>query len=193
MTLTQWYKSVQQCKKNSSQKGKVLHPTMCTSWQLHMLSGIHHQYHPSSINLLSQECTDPLPLVASVHSHSLRVPARFPVSTGADWSAATCTSSTTLFECQQLFGTECFVVNLGGCFDEVLEVGTCQEIPEVDKFTVLLILDYSTLVTKRSGVRWDKSSPLITPHLFCRPRTCFPSTMIVFSDPTTAKGIISYY
>ena len=91
----------------------------------------------------------PLPLVASVHGHSLRVPARFPVSTGADWPAATSTSSTTLFECQQLFGTEGFVVNLGGCFNEILKVGTCQEVSEVDKFTVILVLDYSTLVTKR--------------------------------------------
>lgn len=44
-------------------------------------------------------------------------------------------------------------MNLGGCFDKILEVGTCQEISEVDKFTVILVLDYSQLVMKRPRVR----------------------------------------
>jgi len=36
------------------------------------------------------------------------------------------------------------------------------------------------------------SSTLMTPHLFLRPRTLFPSITTVRSEPTTAKGIIAY-
>lgn len=36
--------------------------------------------------------------------------------------------------------------------------------------------------------QWFSSSTLMTPHRFWRPRTCWPLTMIDFSEPTTAKG-----
>ena len=32
----------------------------------------------------------------------------------------------------------------------------------------------------------------MTPHRFCRPRTCLPPMTIDFSDPTTAKGMMCW-
>lgn len=46
-----------------------------------------------------------------------------------------------LLERKQLLGTERFVVDLGCRLDQVLKVGAGQEVAEVDKFAVLLILD----------------------------------------------------
>ena len=46
-----------------------------------------------------------------------------------------------LLECQQLLGTEGLIVDLGGGFDQVLEVGAGEEISEIDEFAVVLILD----------------------------------------------------
>ena len=46
-----------------------------------------------------------------------------------------------LLECQQLLGAEGLVVNLGGGFDQVLEVGAGEEVSEIDEFAVVLILD----------------------------------------------------
>jgi len=48
-----------------------------------------------------------------------------------------------LLECKKLLGTEGFVVNLGCSFNEILQVSAGQEITEVDKFAVVLILDYT--------------------------------------------------
>jgi hypothetical protein len=51
------------------------------------------------------------------------------------------TSSAAFLKCQQLLGAEGLVVNLRSCFDQVLEVGACQEVSEGDEFAVVLILD----------------------------------------------------
>jgi hypothetical protein len=51
------------------------------------------------------------------------------------------TGSAALLQGQELLGTECLVVDLAGGLDQVLEVGTGQEVAEVDKFTVVLVLD----------------------------------------------------
>jgi hypothetical protein len=48
---------------------------------------------------------------------------------------------TALLECQQLLSAEGLVVDLGCSLDEVLKVGAGKEISEVDKFTVVLVLD----------------------------------------------------
>lgn len=50
-------------------------------------------------------------------------------------------SCTALLKCKQLLGTESLVVDLGRCFNQILEVGTGKEISEVDEFAVVLILD----------------------------------------------------
>jgi len=48
----------------------------------------------------------------------------------------------TLLECEELLGTERLIMNLGGGFDQVLQMGACEEVAKVDKFAVVLILDY---------------------------------------------------
>lgn len=51
------------------------------------------------------------------------------------------TGTAALLEGQELLGTEGLVVDLAGGLDQVLEVGAGQEVAEVDKFTVVLVLD----------------------------------------------------
>ncbi len=46
-----------------------------------------------------------------------------------------------LLQGQQLLGTEGLVVSLRGRFDEILEVGSQQEVAQVDEFAVVLVLD----------------------------------------------------
>jgi hypothetical protein len=50
-------------------------------------------------------------------------------------------SCTALLECQQLLSAEGLVVNLGGGFDQILQVCACEEVSEVDKFAMVLILN----------------------------------------------------
>ena len=47
----------------------------------------------------------------------------------------------TFLECQQLFRAEGLVVDLGGGLDEVLEVGSEEEVAQVNELAVLLIFD----------------------------------------------------
>jgi hypothetical protein len=49
--------------------------------------------------------------------------------------------STALLEGQQLLGTEGLVMDLRGGLDKVLEVGSEEEVSQVDEFAVSLILD----------------------------------------------------
>jgi hypothetical protein len=49
--------------------------------------------------------------------------------------------STALLEGKQLLGTEGLVVDLRGGLDKVLEVGSEEEVSQVDEFAVSLILD----------------------------------------------------
>jgi hypothetical protein len=51
------------------------------------------------------------------------------------------TNSRALLERKQLLGTERLVVDLSSGFDEVLQVGAGQEVAEVNKLAVVLILD----------------------------------------------------
>lgn len=59
-----------------------------------------------------------------------------------------------LLQCQELLGTEGLVVSLGCGLDEVLQVRPEQEVPQVDKLAVVLILDVN-----------DAPSVLATPDL----------------------------
>jgi hypothetical protein len=54
---------------------------------------------------------------------------------------ATTTASTALLQGQQLLGTEGLVVDLAGSLDQILKVGAGQEVAQVDKFTVVFVLD----------------------------------------------------
>jgi hypothetical protein len=49
--------------------------------------------------------------------------------------------STALLQRQQLLSTESLIVDLRSSFDQVLEMGTGEEVSEVDEFAVVLILD----------------------------------------------------
>ena len=48
-----------------------------------------------------------------------------------------------LLKCEQLFGTERFIVDLRSGLNEVLKVSAGQEVTEVDEFAVVLVLDCS--------------------------------------------------
>lgn len=81
--------------------------------------------------------------LVAVHRSPLRVAAELPVSRGTDRSAtsAVVACCTAFLQGQKLLGTESLVMNLAGRFNQVLQVGASQEVPQVDKFTVVLVLD----------------------------------------------------
>lgn len=78
----------------------------------------------------------------SVHGGPLRVAAELPVCGGADGPAATrvATGGAALLQSQKLLGTEGLVVNLAGGLDQILQVRASQEVAQVDKLAVVLIL-----------------------------------------------------
>lgn len=76
-----------------------------------------------------------------VHCHALALPAELAVGGWGDWSAAAVDLCRALLECEQLLGTEGFVVDLGSGLDQVLEMGASEKVSEVDEFAVLLVLD----------------------------------------------------
>ena len=96
---------------------------------------------------LQQAIANQLHLVA-VHGHALRVPAELAVGTRADGSAARVTTadSTALLERKKLLGAEALVVDLRCRLDQVLQVGAGEEVAEVDKFAVVLVLNYLTML-----------------------------------------------
>lgn len=82
--------------------------------------------------------------LVSIHGDSLRVAAQLAVGRRANWSATgvgTTTSSTAFLEGHELFGAECFVVDLAGGLNEVLQVGAGQKVAEVHEFAMVFILD----------------------------------------------------
>lgn len=81
--------------------------------------------------------------LVSVHGRTLRVAAELAVCRGADGSAASgvATGGAALLESQQLLGTEGLVMDLAGGLDQILKVGAGQEVAEIDKLAVVLILD----------------------------------------------------
>lgn len=79
-------------------------------------------------------------LLVAVHGHALGAAAELSVGGGADRSAAVSLCAS-LLQCKQLLGTEGLVVDLGCALDEVLEVSTQQEVSQIDKLAVRLVLD----------------------------------------------------
>ena len=97
------------------------------------------EFYHHSLLLFTSNHTDQSDLV-SIHGHPLRAPAQLSVSCWADGSAPG-QACTAFLECQQLLSSECFVVDLAGGFDQVLEMGTSEEVSKIDEFGVVLIFD----------------------------------------------------
>lgn len=81
--------------------------------------------------------------LVAVHSSPLRVAAELPVSRRADGPAASAVVAccAAFLQSQKLLGTESFVMDLAGRFNQVLQVSASQEVPQVDEFAVVLVLD----------------------------------------------------
>lgn len=79
----------------------------------------------------------------SVHGRTLRVAAELPVCRRADGPAATgvAPGGAALLQSQKLLRTESLVVDLAGGLDQVLQMGPGQEVAQVNKLAVVLILD----------------------------------------------------
>jgi hypothetical protein len=87
-----------------------------------------------------------LAVLVPVQGHPLTVSAEFPFGAGGDGSRAVADSGA-LLKCEQLFGTERFIVDLRSGLNEVLKVSAGQEVTEVDEFAVVLVLDCSRVVS----------------------------------------------
>jgi hypothetical protein len=125
----------------------------------------------------------------SIHGHSLRVSAQFAVCGWADWPAARVSNGAAFLECEKLLSTEALVVDLRCRLNQVLEVSAGEEVAEIDEFAVVLVLDFGKVSIARLCIM-SVHVPFTTPQRFCRPRTCLPATTMVFSEPTTANGIM---
>ena len=79
----------------------------------------------------------------AIHSHPLRVAAELPVGRGADGTASStvAASGTALLQSQQLLSTESLVVDLASGLNKILEVSAGEEVPQVDEFAMVLVLD----------------------------------------------------
>ncbi len=78
--------------------------------------------------------------LVAVHGHPLRASAHLAIRRGADWPAAMALGAA-LLQGQQLLGAERLVVDLRRSLNEILQVGSEEEVPQVDEFAVILILD----------------------------------------------------
>jgi hypothetical protein len=95
-------------------------------------------------------------------------------------------------KCDELLRPKCLIVDLGSGFNQVLQV--CPE-----KSFLLVTMPRYRITThlvkklrKCTNSQWFESSTLTTPQRFLRPRTVLPSIITLFSEPTTAKGMICY-
>lgn len=81
-------------------------------------------------------------LSVSIHGHALRTSAQLPVCGRTNGPATSHTACcTTFLQSQQLLRSERLIVNLARRFDEILEVSTCKEVPEINEFAMVLVLD----------------------------------------------------
>ena len=78
--------------------------------------------------------------LVAVHRHALAVPAELAVRRWRD-GAGVAANSRALLERKQLLGAERLVVDLSSGFDKVLQVGAGEEVAEVHKLAVVLVLD----------------------------------------------------
>lgn len=103
--------------------------------------------------------------LVSIHGHPLRAPAQLPVSCWADGSAPG-QACTAFLECQQLLGSEGFVVDLAGRFDQVLKMRTGEKVAKVDEFRVVLIfhVDDAPLVLSSTDLLAVNNDGLLASH-----------------------------
>jgi hypothetical protein len=76
----------------------------------------------------------------TVHGHPLRAAAHLALGRRADGPAAVALCAA-LLERQELLRAERLVVDLRSRLDEILEVRAEEEVPQVDEFAVVLVLD----------------------------------------------------
>jgi hypothetical protein len=81
-------------------------------------------------------------------------------------------------------------VNLACGLDEVLEMGTCEEVTQVDKFAVPLVLDVDGTPAVLAGGNVAADLVLADVIRQANLNTTHPSMLMVFSEPTTAKGMM---
>ena len=95
-------------------------------------------------------------------------------------------------ERNQLLRPERLVVDLRSGFNEVLQV--CSKRDSVQNQDACP--NYTTHLVKKlrkcTNSQWSASSTLTTPQRFLRPRTVLPSMITLFSEPTTANGMVCY-
>lgn len=77
--------------------------------------------------------------LVAVHGHPVRVPAQLAVGRRADGSAAVALCAA-LLQGQKLLGTERLVVDLRGGLNKILQVGAEEEVAQVDKLAMVLVL-----------------------------------------------------
>ena len=90
--------------------------------------------------------------LVAVHGHALGASAHLAVGRWADWSAAVALGAA-LLQGQELLSAEGLVVDLRRRLDEILQVGAEQEVSEVDKLAVVLVLNVDDAPAVLSG--WD--------------------------------------
>lgn len=73
-----------------------------------------------------------------VHGHPLRVPAELSIGRRTDGSAPR-VRGVTLLQGEQLLSAETLVVDLRCGFDQVLEMGSGQEVPQRDEFAMVFV------------------------------------------------------
>jgi hypothetical protein len=86
-------------------------------------------------------------ILVPVHGHTLTVPAKFTVGRWRDRARGMAADGRALLEREELLSTEGFVVDLGSGLNQVLQVGACEEVAEIDEFAVGLVLDCGELAT----------------------------------------------
>lgn len=78
----------------------------------------------------------------TVQCDPLTIPAQLPLSRRTDGPTTThATSCASLLECQQFLASVIFVVDLSSRVDQILKMCSSQEVAQVDKVTVVLVLN----------------------------------------------------
>ncbi len=78
--------------------------------------------------------------LVAVHGHPLRASAHFPIGCRADWPAAVSLCAA-LLQGEELLGAEGLVVDLRSGLNQILEMSPQEEVSEIHKFAVVLVLN----------------------------------------------------
>lgn len=101
----------------------------------------HYFFCPIILDPESPACPlDTINLLVAVHGHPLGLSAQFSFRRWTDWPATGMgPCSAILLQCQQLFSTENFVMNLRSRLDQILKMCPRQEISQRHEFAVVLV------------------------------------------------------